>query len=140
MSRARSRSRTKTRVTKATVLSALETEPLAFGIGFLDHQDIDNKACGVCAVGAVVRRAGVKNVGGPSPFSEVCRTACGQQYSFHETASAGNWLGALSIFWEYLHNSDKNPGLTVPEARRLTMDWWRAHCPTDWFTYLDPGL
>lgn len=123
-------------ITKDILIDAMEEE----SIGLYNHFDIDSPSaqymkaygiyyekmiapnCTVCAVGAVMRTAGISYRLG---FRLV-----GEGSSMHSQAAAGNYLSAMSILYEYVVHS--NPLITVPELRETMIDWIEANVPEKW--------
>lgn len=88
-------------VTKKTILKAIATEPLIGG-SFVLSADDERKDCSVCAVGAVLRRAGMKNseiydFGRVMVDSGPCAN---REESIPEVLKDGEFLHALSLKFE----------------------------------------
>lgn len=122
-------------ITKDILIDAMEEE----SIGLYNHFDIESTAyqymkaygiydkmiapnCTVCAVGAVMRTAGISHKLGFRLVNE--------SSSMHSQAAAGNYLSAMSILYEYVIHS--NPLITVPELRETMIDWIEANVPEKW--------
>lgn len=90
-------------VTKEEIIEAIETEPLRAGSWFYDYDHTTNfETCSVCAVGAVLRRAGLKERDELDIDLEVCNDEYFGLYKLKDALSCGNFMGALSIKFEDL--------------------------------------
>lgn len=124
-------------VTRAQVLKAIRTEPLARGYfiqddDFLGDGKLPFDTCPVCAVGGLLRSSGVCKT--PTQVRETSSLIAGPTWEFPEATRAaikaaltrGDWLSALSLRFE----NGKPTGTPVTEADRSALyHWARRHLP-----------
>ena len=99
-------------VTRRQILRAIRTEKLKPGSflhekrirkGFEEYDYVSDKTCKVCAVGAVLRVAGVKNELIDSLGYSVCKTSAIDSAGDEEASiQEGDFMGALSVKFEKL--------------------------------------
>ena len=125
-------------VTKHDIVTALQTENLMFD-GWIDRREDElntswalakfDPNCAACAVGSVLKRK--VSVDRVENFSRICVNATQGRFSNDDTANPGNWLGALSIVWEYMNTHNDFAG--GPEALRPNIiRWAEDNIPEDY--------
>lgn len=122
-------------IDKEDVLDALETEPLYERGNFLRTRG--RLGCSVCAVGGVLRHAGVRDI------THTALRACDQTAGYGDVAPRDNYLSALSIVWEtltddasYAHAGPR-PYLPGPEERAAIIAWAEDNIPDEWETTIE---
>ena len=93
----------KVRVTKAEIVEALRSEPLAAG-QWIDARRMDgpmSQSCNVCAVGAVLRRLVLSPTTSASDLCSAAWKVAGDQHGpVDQLIADGEYLSALSALFE----------------------------------------
>ena len=105
------------RISRDDILQAIDKERLIAEdwVGY----DIDRPDCPVCAVGAVLRGAGLENQEIMDRAGAITGGAFIASKSLPAALGAGNWLGALSIKWERMCEAAKPSEWWTWEPKRL---------------------
>jgi len=117
------------KIYKEDVLEALETEPLGWSGWYFPATVTKDTTCTVCAVGAVLRHAGVS----PNSITPIAINITKGAIAPSEWGSGRlptNWMAALSYLWESLR-ADPYKQTPIEEARDIMIEWVEANVPED---------
>lgn len=112
--------------TRDQVIEALMSEPLTFGAWVRPNlKSGSSSGCAVCAVGAVLRSAGLSD-------EEIHSDALGYTDglaafgNWENEIKVGNYLGALTCFFESMHDRNMRPPAiehTTDDQRMCAVEW-----------------
>lgn len=124
------------KLTRQNVLDAIEFEPLKSGTWVFIDEDNPNSNCNVCAVGGVLRRAGLPNKDIKNFGLELCnkgKVAVSDDDFYdeddvedqtEEALEQGHYLRALSIQFEYMSDVYK-----LEKVREKLKQWVLENIP-----------
>jgi len=126
----------KVKIDKATIIKALETEPLCHGHWIRsikgggtrgDRTPINDPSCRVCAVGSILRQV----MKGTTPSErlsltawKLCPTAIGSQGMVKLLLEQQNYLDALSCYFESMEHK-----VSLKKSRPKLVDFVNKHFP-----------
>ncbi len=89
----------KLKIKRSDVIDALEHESLIVGTW---EREYGEDSCGQCAIGALLRRSGLRRKHIADVGHQITRESCSSLSSLPKALKDRNWLGAISIKWEQL--------------------------------------
>lgn len=117
-------------ITKEDIIHALRTEKLTSDrwLGDPSNSIIFDPSCASCAVGSILKRK--VTISRLMEFTDICEAVTDNCYTYEDIVDEDNWIGALSVVWEYLNAN--NVDLNAEEYRDDIVNWAEDNIPEDY--------